>query len=149
MIFVWCWLDLSHEEELVQRLAELQVRLQYLEAVYRARQEDVAALQPTPDSTAALAPAVQGLLRNMTGKFFSFLKLWWRGDSIRVWIIETNKANCKNLGFFVLSKWIHNWYFSIRCARDAAQWRVIFRFFNFKNNTRWRFSRFSSNWVNL
>ncbi|XP_077302063.1 alpha-1,3-mannosyl-glycoprotein 4-beta-N-acetylglucosaminyltransferase a isoform X2 [Arctopsyche grandis] len=59
--------DLSHEEELVQRLAELQVRLQYLEAVYRARQEDVAALQPTLDSTAALAPAIQGLLRNMTG----------------------------------------------------------------------------------
>lgn len=56
----------------MQRLAELQVRLQYLEAVYRARQEDVAALQPTPDNTAALAPGVQGLLRNMTGKLKLF-----------------------------------------------------------------------------
>lgn len=36
--------DLSSEQTLVQRIAELQVKLQYLDSMYRSRQEDVQVL---------------------------------------------------------------------------------------------------------
>lgn len=80
---------MSHEEALVQQLAELQVRLQYLESVYRSRKEDVATILMhqqenqqqqssilTANGTTLLAThqppfsiAVQAMLKNMTGSY--------------------------------------------------------------------------------
>lgn len=76
-----------------QRLAEFQMRLQYLESMYRARQEDVAILSqyisiPSPNNDGtnitisgplldALSPETRGLLRNLsaTPRFPSSLRL--------------------------------------------------------------------------
>lgn len=66
---------------LVQRLAELQVKLQYLDSMYRARQEDLQQLTqhidqiaiPSDNSTALtlppqeLRPEVKQLIKNMSG----------------------------------------------------------------------------------
>ncbi|KAL1131161.1 hypothetical protein AAG570_012398 [Ranatra chinensis] len=65
---------MSGEQALVQRLAELQLRLQHLDAMYRAREEDVHVLsqhlsQLLVDSLSAggLTPEAKSLLRNLTG----------------------------------------------------------------------------------
>lgn len=56
--------ELSTEQTLSQRLAECHMRLQYLESMYRARQEDVAILSQylgmTQNLTAVTAPLVGG-----------------------------------------------------------------------------------------
>lgn len=61
----------------MQRLAELQVRLQYLDSMYRARQEDVQLLarqigtdntSSTPGPLVTLRPEVKQMLKNMSGK---------------------------------------------------------------------------------
>lgn len=73
--------DVSSEQMLVQRLAELQVKLQYLDSMYRARQEDLQQLTqhidqiaiPSDNSTALtlppqeLRPEVKQLIKNMSG----------------------------------------------------------------------------------
>ncbi|XP_067003248.1 alpha-1,3-mannosyl-glycoprotein 4-beta-N-acetylglucosaminyltransferase B isoform X2 [Anabrus simplex] len=80
--------DLSQEQALVQRMAELQVRLQHLDAMHRARQEEVHVLSQhlgqllaaSGDGTGLvnnsgtglplylpLSPEVRLLLRNLTG----------------------------------------------------------------------------------
>lgn len=71
---------MTTEQLLVQRLAELQVKLQYLDAMYRNRHEDLQNLIQhidqisIPDNTSAyslmsptLRPETNKLLRNMTG----------------------------------------------------------------------------------
>lgn len=76
-----------------QRLAEFQIRLQYLESMYRARQEDVAILSqyisiPSPNNDGtnvtisgplldALSPETRSMLRNFSGgpRFPSSLRL--------------------------------------------------------------------------
>lgn len=72
---------MSSEQLLVQRLAELQVKLQYLDSMYRARQEDLQQLTQHIDqmvipventSTISLTPTVlkpeiKQLIRNMSG----------------------------------------------------------------------------------
>ena len=74
--------DLSTEQTLSQRLAELQMRLQYLESMYRARQEDIAILSQYLGITNTnegsnvttlngsmldmLSPEARTLLRNLT-----------------------------------------------------------------------------------
>lgn len=72
--------DLSSEEVLMQRLAELQVRLQYLDSMYRARQEDVQLLarqigtdntSSTPGPLVTLRPEVKQMLKNMSGMRFT------------------------------------------------------------------------------
>lgn len=85
--------DLSAEQTLSQRLAEYQMRLQYLESMYRSRQEDVAILSQylglssnTGDGANvtingslldALSPETRAILRNMTSspRFPSSLRL--------------------------------------------------------------------------
>lgn len=76
--------DVSSEQMLVQRLAELQVKLQYLDSMYRARQEDLQALtqhidqiglQNENNSTNTayafppieIRPEIKQLLKNMSG----------------------------------------------------------------------------------
>lgn len=74
--------DGSSEQLLVQRLAELQVKLQYLDSMYRARQEELLQLTQhidqmgiATDNTstgftlppAVLKPEVKLLLKNMSG----------------------------------------------------------------------------------
>lgn len=86
-------IDLSAEQTLSQRLAEFQMRLQYLESMYRTRQEDVAILSqyismPSPNNDGtnitisgplldALSPETRSMLRNMsaTPKYPSSLRL--------------------------------------------------------------------------
>lgn len=74
--------DLSTEQTLSQRIAEFQMRLQYLESMYRARQEDVAILSqylsmPSANTDGtnvtisgplldSLSPETRSLLRNIT-----------------------------------------------------------------------------------
>lgn len=71
---------MSSEQFLIQRLAELQVKLQYLNSMYRARQEDLQQLTQhldyvgnVGDNTTAtilpttLRPEIKQLLRNMSG----------------------------------------------------------------------------------
>lgn len=74
--------DLTAEQTLSQRIAEFQMRLQYLESMYRARQEDVAILSqyismPSPNNDGtnvtisgplldALSPETRSMLRNMS-----------------------------------------------------------------------------------
>ncbi|EFA00960.2 alpha-1,3-mannosyl-glycoprotein 4-beta-N-acetylglucosaminyltransferase B [Tribolium castaneum] len=73
--------DITSEQMLIQRLAELQVKLQYLDSMYRARQEDLQQLTqhidqigipndntttfsfPTPE----LRPEIKQLIKNMSG----------------------------------------------------------------------------------
>lgn len=71
--------DISSEQLLVQRLAELQVKLQYLDSIYRSRQEDLQQLTQhidqmgTPGDNSSLLPPstlrpeIRQLLRNMSG----------------------------------------------------------------------------------
>lgn len=68
---------MSSEEVLLQRMAELQVRLQYLDSMYRARQEDVQLLSRqmgaenttgTQSPLLSLKPDVRQMLKNMSGK---------------------------------------------------------------------------------
>lgn len=74
--------DVSSEQFLIQRLAELQVKLQYLDSMYRARQEDLLQLTQhldlehvgnTGDNTTlttvttTIKPEIKQLLRNMSG----------------------------------------------------------------------------------
>ncbi|XP_018572245.1 alpha-1,3-mannosyl-glycoprotein 4-beta-N-acetylglucosaminyltransferase B [Anoplophora glabripennis] len=73
--------DVSSEQMLVQRLAELQVKLQYLDSMYRARQEDLQQLTQHIDQIAIpndntttlilppqeLRPEVKQLIKNMSG----------------------------------------------------------------------------------
>lgn len=87
---------MSAEQTLLQKLAEYQMRLQYLESLYRARQEDVAILsqylgistsqQSSSDSTnitlnnsllEALSPEAKLMLKNISGipKFPASLRL--------------------------------------------------------------------------
>nr|CAH7748872.1 unnamed protein product [Callosobruchus chinensis] len=85
-------LDITSEQTLVQRLAELQVKIQYLDSMYRSRQEDLQQLvqrvelatPPGPASASEnassstltapavvggtdLRPEVRALLKNMSG----------------------------------------------------------------------------------
>lgn len=71
---------MSSEEVLIQRMAELQVRLQYLDSMYRARQEEVQSLarlvSPTDNTTMAtplitLKPEIKQMLKNMSGWRFT------------------------------------------------------------------------------
>lgn len=72
--------DIGSEQLLVQRLAELQVKLQYLDSMYRARQEDLQQLTQHIDHIGnvgdnaslltlptTLKPEIKQLLRNMSG----------------------------------------------------------------------------------
>ncbi|XP_069670865.1 alpha-1,3-mannosyl-glycoprotein 4-beta-N-acetylglucosaminyltransferase A isoform X1 [Periplaneta americana] len=71
--------DLSQEQALVQRLAELQAKLQHLDSMHRARQEEVHVLSQHLGTLLAadggnssalylpLSPEVRVLLRNLTG----------------------------------------------------------------------------------
>jgi alpha-1,3-mannosylglycoprotein beta-1,4-N-acetylglucosaminyltransferase A/B len=70
--------DLSQEQALVQRLAELQAKLQRLESMHQARQEEVHVLSQhlgmllAADGNSSsvylpLSPEVRALLRNLTG----------------------------------------------------------------------------------
>lgn len=80
-------IDLSTELTMSQRLAEFQIRLQFLESMYRARQEDVAILSqyistqyvslPSPNNDGtnitisgplldALSPETRSMLRNLS-----------------------------------------------------------------------------------
>ncbi|XP_019768062.2 alpha-1,3-mannosyl-glycoprotein 4-beta-N-acetylglucosaminyltransferase B [Dendroctonus ponderosae] len=73
--------DVSSEQLLIQRIAELQVKLQYLDSMYRTRQEDLRRLTEhidllalPPNASALLAapvpelrPEVKQLLKNMSG----------------------------------------------------------------------------------
>lgn len=70
---------MSQEQAVVQRMAELQLKLQHLEAMYREREEDVHVLTqqlaqlllPSTSnmsySPLALSPEARTLLRNITG----------------------------------------------------------------------------------
>lgn len=73
---------MSSEEVLIQRMSELQVRLQYLDSMYRSRQEEVqlltrqinqigdnASIATTPVYT--LKPEVKQMLKNMSGWRFT------------------------------------------------------------------------------
>jgi len=69
--------DLSQEKALVQRLAELQAKLQHLDSMHQARQEEVHILSQhlgtllaadgNNSSLYSLSPEVRLLLRNLTG----------------------------------------------------------------------------------
>jgi alpha-1,3-mannosylglycoprotein beta-1,4-N-acetylglucosaminyltransferase A/B len=74
--------DITSEQMLIQRLAELQVKLQYLDSMYRARQEDLQQLTQHIDQigipgdnttatfsfpTAELRPEIKQLIKNMSG----------------------------------------------------------------------------------
>ncbi|XP_017774951.1 PREDICTED: alpha-1,3-mannosyl-glycoprotein 4-beta-N-acetylglucosaminyltransferase B [Nicrophorus vespilloides] len=75
--------DVSSEQMLIQRLAELQVKLQYLDTMYRARQEDLQQLSLHIDqmampssldgngtgagSSSTLKPELRQMVRNMSG----------------------------------------------------------------------------------
>ncbi|CAH1180218.1 unnamed protein product [Phaedon cochleariae] len=72
--------DVTSEQILAQRLAELQVRIQYLDSMYRSRQEDLQQMSQHLDQAylsdnsstllpyqAELRPEVRQLLKNMTG----------------------------------------------------------------------------------
>lgn len=66
--------NLPHEDQLEQRLAEVRVRVQYLDALYRARQEDLLALgraaepaNATRDAPPPLSERVRELLANISG----------------------------------------------------------------------------------
>ncbi|XP_050513757.1 alpha-1,3-mannosyl-glycoprotein 4-beta-N-acetylglucosaminyltransferase B [Diabrotica virgifera virgifera] len=74
--------DISSEETLLQRLAELQVRIQYLDAMYRSRQEELQELtqhidqiyneDSTLNSSAnvqELRPDIKQMLKNMSGLY--------------------------------------------------------------------------------
>ncbi|XP_072396466.1 alpha-1,3-mannosyl-glycoprotein 4-beta-N-acetylglucosaminyltransferase B isoform X1 [Diabrotica undecimpunctata] len=74
--------DISSEETLLQRLAELQVRIQYLDAMYRSRQEELQELTQhidqiynednTLNSSAnlqELRPDIKQMLKNMSGLY--------------------------------------------------------------------------------
>lgn len=78
--FLLYFADVSSEEFLVQRLAELQVKLQYLDSMYRARQEDLQQLTQHIDHAGTVAdnttiitipttirPEIKQLLGNMSG----------------------------------------------------------------------------------
>lgn len=73
---------MSSEQILVQRLAEMQVKLQYLDSMYRSRQEDLQQLTQhidqiaTPNennttafalSSTAIRPEIKQMIKNMTG----------------------------------------------------------------------------------
>lgn len=72
---------MSAEEVLIQRMAELQVRLQYLDSMYRSRQEEVQHLSSqisqtvgdnsTMITTPFLKPEVKQMLKNMSGWRFT------------------------------------------------------------------------------
>lgn len=62
--------DLTAEQTLAQKLAEFQMRVQYLESMYRTKQEDVSILTQYLGLTASAASSGNG----SNGEFLKFLQ---------------------------------------------------------------------------
>lgn len=138
-ILIYFILDLSAELTMSQRLAEFQIRLQFLESMYRARQEDVSILSqyistqyirsPNNDGTNitisgplldALSPETRLMLRNLSAapRYPTSLRLPTAFHFLPHLLDDPSKIFIFSLklyfGFFLKSKFKYMYIFTYR-----------------------------------